>query len=319
MKLAGYVAPERSWPTSPLLAGIALGGFVALQSHANGELARSIDDPLGAGVVSYAVGVATLIVLLAVWKRPARRPDATLGQRPAVWWFVGSLTGAMFVVAAAAATPAVGVVTFTIAVTAGHLAGSLVVDHLGIGPRGRQPLDVPRFIGTAVGIIGVVLANAEGSGTFSLPIAAGLFLVGGAVPVGAAANGRLKASFGSARKAALVNFSVGLALVAVLTTALRGWPPVALQGDIPWWDLTGGVLGAFWLAGSAALVGRTGVLRLFLTVTAGQLAASVVMDLAVPVSDDAVTVARLLGGFVVLAGVWIVSRGSPTVESSPAK
>ncbi len=103
-----------------LVAGVA----VALQQAANGQLARATGEPLVAGMINFVVGLAALLLLAGVvtgfhaprgWSAP-----------PAEW--LGGLLGATIATGTAILVSRLGVLRLMIAVTAGQVAGALVID-----------------------------------------------------------------------------------------------------------------------------------------------------------------------------------------------
>ena len=74
-----------------LLAAVASGALVALQQRINGDLAVSLDDAVLAAVVSFATGLALVLVVVAA--RPSAR--AKLPALRSVPWYlrIGGLGG----------------------------------------------------------------------------------------------------------------------------------------------------------------------------------------------------------------------------------
>lgn len=144
----------------------------------------------------------------------------------------------------------------------------------------------------------------------ALPIA--LVLVGGVlIAIQAPTNAMLAKAGDSPVLAALISFAVGtFALLAVwLASGTRsGSEPFA---RLPYYAWFGGLYGAFFVAIAAFAVPRIGVGSLITIGIAGQVAGALVLDhfglLGLP--RDPVSLTKLLGAALVIAGVVLVRRG----------
>ncbi|WP_280384833.1 DMT family transporter [Nocardia wallacei] len=304
--------------------GLCIGAGVAVQGRVNGALGERLQDGIAAAVVSFGSGLLVLGVAFAlsgrlragvraVWRAVARG-----GLR---WWqLLGGLCGALFVACQGLTVAAIGVTAFTVAVVAGQLTSSLVVDRLGLGPGGRTPVTVLRVTGAALALAAVGISAAGGSGAGHSASAAGDLL--GAIPPAAliafpalagiglawqqAMNGQIGV-VGGPYSATLVNFATGVAgllVVESVVLARIGWP--AEFPSEPWLYL-GGVIGVVFIALAAAVVRWIGVLLLGLTSVAGQLLAAVVLDLALP-TGSGLSAATLAGCVLTLVAVAVAAR-----------
>lgn len=148
-------------PASTILmlavAACVVGGmFTALQAPTNAMLAKQMNSPVNAALISFAVGTLVLSVAALALRI---QPDWT-GVRALPWYaWLGGAYGAVFVVAAAYSAPRLGVASTITLMIAGQLAASTVVDHFGgfgIEPR---PINLVRALGVALVFIGVVLVR----------------------------------------------------------------------------------------------------------------------------------------------------------------
>ncbi|MBV6417006.1 MAG: hypothetical protein CMLOHMNK_01631 [Steroidobacteraceae bacterium] len=125
-------------------------------------------------------------------------------------------------------------------------------------------------------------------------------------------NAALRTQFGSAGAAAFANFLVGIAALAVFLVAMRTPVPsrAAIAGT-PAWAWFGGVFGAFYIAVVTVAGPKLGATVLLAVTVLGQLLAALIVDhhgwLGFP--EQPVTLARVAGCALLLAGVWLVSRG----------
>jgi transporter family-2 protein len=136
-------------------------------------------------------------------------------------------------------------------------------------------------------------------------------LAGFLLPVQAGVNAQLRSSLGTPLAATLVSFLVGTLGVAVALVALR--LPLGIGGAwsrSTWWHWTGGLLGAAYVALTIVLAPRLGAAPLIAAVVAGQMLASLALDHygLVGFATHPITVARLIGALLVIAGVGLIQR-----------
>jgi len=146
---------------NPLLAlaiagALLSGAFAALQAPTNAMLARAVNSPVNAALVSFAVGLAALLVLalgLGV------RPNAGAVRELPWYAWIGGLYGAFFVVAATFAMPRMGITYFIALLIGGQLLVALILDHLGAFGLTREPISLARLGGVLLIFAGVVMAR----------------------------------------------------------------------------------------------------------------------------------------------------------------
>lgn len=137
------------------------------------------------------------------------------------------------------------------------------------------------------------------------------FTIGCAIPLQSAINAQLKVPLDqSTLLAALVSFTVGtiaLAVVAVASGQRIG--ALANVTEARAWQLTGGLLGAFFVFGTTLLAPAIGTARMIALIIAGQVIVSLLMDrggwLGLPVRE--LTFTRAAGAVLVVAGVVLVN------------
>lgn len=301
--------------TVPLM--LLAGAMVALQSQINGKLAGRLGDGPRAGIGSAVISFGSGLIILAVLTLLVPRLRATAlrfhgivrgGQlRPAE--IIGGLFGAFLVACQGITVGTIGVALFSVALTAGQAVSALVVDHLGLGPSGRQPVAAPRVVAAVFAVAAVVLATwsrlaAHLSGLV-LVFALLAFLAGGGSSVQQAINGRVSQQVGP-WMTTLNNFVVGTAaLVVVFAFSL------IVHGHLhplphTWWLYTGGLIGMSFIWLAALLVRVYGVLVLGLSMIAGQvIGAQVIQSVsdhhAVPLSGVVAAALTVVGVVVALA------------------
>lgn len=135
----------------PLIAAIACGLLLSAQPLMNGALARAIQSPGSAAMVSLLVS-AILLVPFAL--RGGGPVLADLARVP--WWaWAGGTAGAAFVGGGILLAPMIGLALFLSLVVAGQLLGALSIEALGLFGAARIPIHWTRIAG-----VGLVLAGA---------------------------------------------------------------------------------------------------------------------------------------------------------------
>jgi transporter family-2 protein len=139
-----------------------------------------------------------------------------------------------------------------------------------------------------------------------LALAAGVLL-----PVQAGLNAQLRSALGSPIAAALVSFLVGTAGLATIALLLRTPLPLGRAwGATSPWQWGGGLIGAVYVLAAIVLAPRLGAATLIAAVVAGQMITSLVLDqyglVGFPVHS--MTLVRLLGAALVIAGVILIQR-----------
>lgn len=141
---------------SLLLMVLVAGVLTAIQPPTNALLVRPLGSPVNAALLSFVVGTLVLLLVAAVL---ADSPNLKLVRQTPWYAWAGGLYGACFVVVAAVATPRLGVGVLLTLLIAGQLVAAVIVDHLGGFGLPRRPIDLPRLIGVALVIGGVVLVR----------------------------------------------------------------------------------------------------------------------------------------------------------------
>ena len=314
--MAAPVAAPGALRASPaalaVAAAVTSGALVALQQRINGELNLALGDAVLAALVSFVTGLVAVVVVVAA--RPASR-RALGAVRDVPWWArLGGLGGASLVAVGAAAAPRIGVALLTVGIVAGQTSGGLVVDRLGLGPGGPRAVTVPRLAGAALCLLAVAISAAGDGARAASPLLLLLVVLAGfLIATQQALNGRVRAATGDAAVATLVNFVVGtaaLALGVALTAAAGGLGARDWPGPAEWYLYLGGPMGATFVGVAALVVRRLGVLRLGLAVTAGQLAGALLLDVALPVTDEPIALLTVLGAALTLVAVGVSGRAA---------
>jgi bacterial/archaeal transporter family-2 protein len=135
-------------------------------------------------------------------------------------------------------------------------------------------------------------------------------LVGGAVAMQAPINSRLGKSVGTFQ-AAFFSFAIGtVALFMIASLASGGLGGLRHVRSVPWYYLTGGLLGVCYVSTVLVTVRTLGAGGVTAATIAGQLTLAVVIDQLgwLGVAQRSITPARIVGIVLLAAGVFLVVR-----------
>lgn len=136
-------------------------------------------------------------------------------------------------------------------------------------------------------------------------------LAGALMPLQAGVNAQLARWVGHPVTASLVSFAVGtLALLAYNAAVRPQLPSAASLVSAPWWVWAGGLFGAVFVTAAAAFAPRLGAATFISITIAGQVFVSILLDHfgVVGFAARPVTVPRLLGALLLVAGVLLVRK-----------
>ena len=134
--------------------------------------------------------------------------------------------------------------------------------------------------------------------------------VGGLIALQAPINSMLGKATGSFQ-AAFLSFAIGTVVLAVIAAfAKGGFGTMGEATSLPWYYLTGGVLGAAYVTTVLVTVRELGAGPVVAATIAGQLSASVVLDqfglLGLP--KDPITLGKVVGVVLLSLGVYLIVR-----------
>jgi bacterial/archaeal transporter family-2 protein len=105
------------------------------------------------------------------------------------------------------------------------------------------------------------------------------FLCGAIYPIQGSLNGKLLSYTGNSIITAIISFLAGLfGLIVVGFLNKIPWQQAFAVKNAPWYTLTGGLLGAFYVATVVIVLPRLGMVLTFSLIVAGQIVLSVIMD-----------------------------------------
>jgi len=138
-----------------IIAALALGAILPTQGAINTRLAKSVDSPVFAAFISFAVGTIALFLYLLVTKQfnvqamqPAKNP----------WWiWIGGLLGTFFVAGIVVLMPRLGVLLTFSLVIAGQMIASVLFDQFGWMGFAIREISLGKIAGVVLLIAGVVM------------------------------------------------------------------------------------------------------------------------------------------------------------------
>jgi len=132
---------------------------------------------------------------------------------------------------------------------------------------------------------------------------------GGLIALQAPINGRFGREIG-AIPAASVSFALGLAALLTIVAVRGEVGRIGEAASVPWWYLTGGILGAVYVTTVLITVGTLGAGPVVAATIAAQLSMSLVVDQFgwLGVRRDPITASQLAGVALLALGVFLIVR-----------
>jgi transporter family-2 protein len=138
-----------------------------------------------------------------------------------------------------------------------------------------------------------------------------VLIAGGLIALQAPTNAILGKAGGSPVLAALISFAVGTLALLVVWVASGNRPGAAAFAKVPWYAWLGGLYGATFVAVAAYAAPKIGLGSLITIGIAGQIAVALLLDQigALGLPRDPISIGRIAGALLVIAGVVLVRRG----------
>jgi transporter family-2 protein len=122
---------------------VLLGGAAtAVQAGVNGALGRKVGTIEGA-FTSFLIGTVALFLIMMFLGKGNVLQIVSLPK----WQLTGGLLGALYVIGMVFAVPKIGVASSMVAVIAGQLLTSTILDHFGVMSGKPIPIDWQRVVG----------------------------------------------------------------------------------------------------------------------------------------------------------------------------
>ena len=141
-----------------LLMAMAAGACLPLQVGVNSALARGLENPVSAALVSFAVGTMALLAYVLAMRFPI--PGIARAAAMPWWiWIGGGFLGAYFVSAAIFLAPRIGATVLFMTIITGQLLVALLLEYKGFMGFPERSISVGRVAGIALMIAGVYLTR----------------------------------------------------------------------------------------------------------------------------------------------------------------
>ena len=141
-----------------LLMARAAGACLPLQVGVNSALARGMENPVSAALVSFAVGTAALLAYVLVMRYPL--PGFARAAALPWWiWIGGGFLGAYFVSSAIFLAPKIGATVLFMTIITGQLLVALLLEYKGFMGFPERSISLGRVIGIAMMVTGVYLTR----------------------------------------------------------------------------------------------------------------------------------------------------------------
>jgi bacterial/archaeal transporter family-2 protein len=140
------------WPAI-LTAGAGIS--VLTQQILNANLRAEINSAVWSGFISYFVGLLCMVGLAVVFRDPL--PSPAIMARVPLWAWGGGIFGAIFIGLSIITIPKLGGAAYIAILVMGQMIAALTVDHFGWLGVPERPIDLPRMLGVALLVGGVVL------------------------------------------------------------------------------------------------------------------------------------------------------------------
>ena len=134
-----------------------VGFLLPVQVGINGELARFVNSPLLAALVSFIVGALCLLASVVLLKVPF--PAFGKFAVMPVWVWGGGLIGAVVVLGSILAGPKIGMLALVGLLLAGQLVASVLMDHFGWFSFPIQKMSEARLLGILLLVGGFLLVR----------------------------------------------------------------------------------------------------------------------------------------------------------------
>lgn len=134
-----------------------VGVLLPVQVGVNAELAKYINSPVLAALVSFLVGGLCLILGAVIFKAPLPTLNQVTSLPP--WLWGGGMIGAAVVLGSILAGPKIGALTLVSLLLAGQLIASILIDHYGWLGFPVQKMNIQRLLGVLLLVGGFLLVR----------------------------------------------------------------------------------------------------------------------------------------------------------------
>lgn len=139
-----------------ILLAVFGGMAIALQALVNARLQQSAGNSVLAATISFGVGFVALALALSTQSVRGH----SLAAAP--WWaWLGGLLGAFYIVMSIVLLPRIGAAALISAAVFGQMIFALIADHYGLLGTQVRSASLPRVMGAALLLAGVLLIRGR--------------------------------------------------------------------------------------------------------------------------------------------------------------
>jgi bacterial/archaeal transporter family-2 protein len=138
-----------------ILVAIMLGMAMPVQTGVNMQLRQYVGHPILAALGSFCAGTLSLLIYILIIRPPL--PSLNVLTQIPIWGWAGGLLGATYITLVVILAPKLGSTSLVVAVVAGQMIMSLILDHYGLMGFPVHPINLLRLLGVLLLILGVVL------------------------------------------------------------------------------------------------------------------------------------------------------------------
>ncbi|MDP9998448.1 DMT family transporter [Pseudarthrobacter sulfonivorans] len=303
--------------TALIILSLAVGTLLAAQARINSFLAAEMGDGFAAALVVFSLGFTTTAALTLVHPTARAAVRLFLGQlrRGEIGWWI-CLAGPMAIVAVlaqAATVKVIGLALFSLFFIFGQMVSSASIDHFGwaMGRRLRlTPIGLAAVVLALAGVVAASLPRLGNSWASTSLVFVFVFAAGLLMSWQMALSGSVTAATGRPEPAGLATYVFGItALLMVITVMLlAGSGTGVLHGlaQVKWWYVAAGILGPVVVLLGAVIIRTVGALLFSMGLVAGQLAGSMLLDVAWPSAGTFFSWATPVGGAMALVAMIVL-------------
>ncbi|MFB1098941.1 DMT family transporter [Terribacillus sp. JSM ZJ617] len=141
------------------LVGIASGMLMSTQVAINGQLGIVLHSSIQAAFVSFFIGALTLIIVVALKERTFAGIKNPIKQKASWWVWLGGFLGAAYVLINIYLVGQVGTGQTVVLVLFGQIAGSLLIQRLGLMGSYKAQIDFIQIVGLLMILAGVIFVR----------------------------------------------------------------------------------------------------------------------------------------------------------------
>lgn len=306
-----------------ILIGIIIGIGLPMQTSINTRLKQTLGSPFLASLTSFSIGTIFLAIITLIISHSLFFSPQIFAEQP-VWLWIGGFLGVIYLTSNILLFPKLGSVQTVIFPILGQIIMGLIIDSFGLFHSLFKPMNLTRFFGAILVILGVVCTVAMSNIIRKLhgqvsdaPKTKGIFfwrllgIVAGMLGAcQTAINGHLGVILKSSVKAAFISFLVGtIALILVniiLRPKLQFMTPT--NGKNPWWMWLGGLIGAIFVFGNAFLVPIIGTGLAVVIILVGQMTGSLLVDEfgLLDSKKNPISLIQIVGIIIMISGVALI-------------